>query len=100
MKYQYLTFDDLFSYEVVNDENPYNLSTIHKVKGETFEAVLLILNRGTIGPYYSTLLKRDDRTTDDEELRNVYVLYTQLFCNNVFILKICQTCIYLGFTTI
>ena len=76
-KYSDLNFDDLFSYNMINSEYPYNLSTIHKVKGETYEAVLLILKKKTSGPFYSTLLNEGKKTTDDEELRNVYVGITR-----------------------
>lgn len=76
-KYLNLKFDDLFSYEIVNNEYPYNLSTIHKVKGETFEAVLLILKKKTPRRYYCTLLNNCEKTSNSEELRNVYVGITR-----------------------
>ncbi len=49
----------------------YRLSTIHKVKGETFEAVLLFLKKKVV-KNYKTLLETSN-VTADEELRNVYV---------------------------
>lgn len=54
-----------------NMQRPYRLSTIHKVKGETFEAVLLFL-RKKVSKNYKTLLEKSS-VTEDEELRNVYV---------------------------
>jgi DNA helicase II / ATP-dependent DNA helicase PcrA len=74
---QEFNFDELFGYDVVDNEYPYLLSTIHKVKGETFEAVLLILKKGAMGPYYRTLLNDNKNTGDNEELRNVYVGITR-----------------------
>lgn len=53
------------------------LGTIHSVKGETFEAVLVILRKKGIGSYYKTLLKKKDSIQDNEELRIVYVGITR-----------------------
>ncbi|WP_048190496.1 ATP-dependent helicase [Methanobacterium sp. SMA-27] len=75
--YHDMAFDDLFSYNIIDNEIPYNLSTIHKVKGETFEAVLLILKKGSAGPMYRTLLTNNKKTEDHEELKNVYVGITR-----------------------
>lgn len=76
-EYQDLGFDDLFSYNVVDNEYPYDLSTIHKVKGETFEAVLLILKKRSTGAYYRKLLNKNHKTVNNEELRNIYVGITR-----------------------
>lgn len=70
---------DLFQKErgaSVSDE--YRLGTVHSVKGETFEAVLLLLKqKGAKGSHYKTLLQKDVKTKDDEELRIVYVAMTR-----------------------
>lgn len=72
------TFDDLFSFDISNNKTyKHGLSTIHKVKGETFESTLLILKRKSTGPYYKTLLTANKKTADNEELRNVYVGITR-----------------------
>lgn len=55
----------------------YRLGTIHSVKGETFEAVLVILKTKGVGPYYKTLLKQRVSIQDSEELRIVYVGITR-----------------------
>ncbi len=55
----------------------YRLGTIHSVKGETFEAVLVILRAKGLGPYYKTLLKQNVSIRDNEELRIVYVGITR-----------------------
>ncbi|MEL7669410.1 ATP-dependent helicase [Methanobacterium sp.] len=73
-RFNNFTFEDVFGYENFNED--YILSTIHKVKGETFDAVLLILKKGSNGPRYSNLLKLG-RKIKHEELRNVYVGITR-----------------------
>lgn len=55
----------------------YRLGTVHSVKGETFEAVLLFLKKKGVGNQYKTLLKEGKVTTDNEELRIVYVGITR-----------------------
>lgn len=74
--YNNLSFDELFkteSKQVKKEE--YILGTIHSVKGETFEAVLLILKERTTGGKYIKLLYED--INNCEELRNVYVAITR-----------------------
>jgi len=67
-----LIFSHAFPHEYNdNIQRPYRLSTIHKVKGETFEAVLLFL-RKKVSKNYKTLIEKSS-VTEDEELRNVYV---------------------------
>lgn len=69
--------------EIFDKNNPqltginYKLGTIHSVKGETFEAVLVILKRKGIGKYYKTLIKENVGIEDNEELRIVYVGVTR-----------------------
>ncbi|MCH8012975.1 MAG: ATP-dependent helicase [Candidatus Marinimicrobia bacterium] len=55
----------------------YRLGTVHSVKGETFEAVLLFLKKKGVGKKYKTLLEEGKVTTDNEELRIVYVGITR-----------------------
>ena len=55
----------------------YRLGTVHSVKGETFEAVLLFLKQKGVRKYYKTLLNNGKATTDNEELRIVYVGITR-----------------------
>lgn len=55
----------------------HRLGTVHSVKGETFEAVLLFLKQKGVGKYYKTLLNDGKVTTDNEELRIVYVGITR-----------------------
>lgn len=74
--YNNLSFDELFkteSKQVKKEE--YILGTIHSVKGETFEAVLLILKERTTSGKYIKLLSED--INNCEELRNVYVAITR-----------------------
>ncbi len=47
------------------------------MKGETFEAVLVILKNKGIGKYYKTLIKENVGIEDNEELRIVYVGVTR-----------------------
>jgi superfamily I DNA/RNA helicase len=58
-------------------ESDYRLGTIHSIKGETFEAVLVILKKKGIGKLYKTLLKENAKIEDNEELRIVYVGITR-----------------------
>ena len=73
-----ITFEEIF-----DRNNPqltginYKLGTIHSVKGETFEAVLVILKNKGIGKYYKTLIKENVGIEDNEELRIVYVGITR-----------------------
>jgi len=75
--YKNLSFDELFkteSKQVKKEE--YILGTIHSVKGETFEAVLLILKEKTTNNRkYINLFNED--INNCEELRNVYVAITR-----------------------
>jgi DNA helicase II / ATP-dependent DNA helicase PcrA len=56
---------------------PYRMGTIHSVKGETFEAVLLILKNKGVGKYYVSLINDNAKIEDEEELRIVYVGITR-----------------------
>ena len=73
-----ITFEEIFT-----KNNPqltginYKLGTIHSVKGETFEAVLVILKRKGIGKYYKNLITENVGIEDNEELRIVYVGVTR-----------------------
>lgn len=69
-------FDDLFGRDK-RQTTEYRLGTIHSVKGETFDAVLVILRTKGLGPYYKTLLKQNISIQDSEELRIVYVGITR-----------------------
>jgi hypothetical protein len=56
----------------------YRLGTVHSVKGETLEAVLLILRQKPGGgSHYATLLSQGKTTLDSEELRIPYVAMTR-----------------------
>lgn len=55
----------------------YRLGTIHSVKGETFDAVLVILRSKGLGQTYKALLKKMVNIQDSEELRIVYVGITR-----------------------
>ncbi len=75
---QNYTFEQLF----INDSNipvnrGYRLGTVHSVKGETFDATLLILKTRGIGKAYKTLLKENVMIADSEELRIAYVGMTR-----------------------
>lgn len=69
----------LFQREICNlAPNEYRLGTVHSVKGETFEAILLLLKqKGASGKFYRTLLNNEVKTDSDEELRIVYVAITR-----------------------
>ncbi|MBD3339212.1 MAG: AAA family ATPase [Candidatus Lokiarchaeota archaeon] len=71
-------FDELFLSEIAKDDDlPFKLGTVHSVKGETFEAVLLLLKSKGIGKTYMNLLKQNVSLVDSEELRIIYVGITR-----------------------
>jgi len=56
----------------------YRLGTVHSVKGETFDAVLLLLKTaGADKRKYVKLLSNSVKTKDNEELRIIYVAITR-----------------------
>lgn len=71
-----LLVKDLFSNEGYS--KGYTLSTIHGIKGETFEAILLILKRRTDKSNYKKSIKNFKKNGKmNEDLRNVYVGVTR-----------------------
>ena len=71
-------FDELFGSENKRIlETDYRIGTIHSVKGETFEAVLVVLRHKGVGKYYKTLLRENVSVSENEELRIVYVGITR-----------------------
>lgn len=55
----------------------YRLGTVHSVKGETFDATLLILKTKGIGKAYRTILRDNISITESEEMRIAYVGMTR-----------------------
>lgn len=53
------------------------LGTVHQVKGETFDAVLVLLKAKGIGKSYINLIKDEIPVYQSEELRSVYVALTR-----------------------
>ena len=74
-----IIFRELYMYEEVNTSNlNFRLGTVHSVKGETFDATLLILkDRASNRGKYSNLLVRINPPSANEELRIVYVSITR-----------------------
>lgn len=71
-----LLIEDLFNF--VEYSNDYILSTIHGIKGETFDATLLILKTKTDNGSYKNIIKHFKKTGKmKEDLRNVYVAITR-----------------------
>jgi len=58
-------------------DRKFRLGTVHSVKGETFDATLLILKTRGIGKAYKTILKDNISIADSEELRIAYVGMTR-----------------------
>ena len=74
--YREMTFEHMFSErEVQTTLRDYLIATVHSVKGETYEAVMLVLGKKGIGPNYINLLK--SKQLAHEELRIVYVGMTR-----------------------
>ncbi|MDO9523871.1 MAG: ATP-dependent helicase [Methanocorpusculum sp.] len=101
IKYSNIKSDEIHQYSIVTT-NPISkvfplpqaqykydgveLSTIHKAKGKSFDAVLLILKERTVRKKkYSTMLKnmknedtdKREKCVREEELRNIYVAITR-----------------------
>jgi superfamily I DNA/RNA helicase len=74
-----ITFDQLFGVDNKRlTESAFRIGTIHSIKGETFEAVLVILRtKGFRSAMYKTLLRNNVQISDEEELRIVYVGITR-----------------------
>jgi DNA helicase II / ATP-dependent DNA helicase PcrA len=72
------TFQQIFlsENEKVTPRN-FRLGTVHSVKGETFDATLLILKTKGVGKAYKTILNQDISIKDSEELRIAYVGLTR-----------------------
>lgn len=72
------TFNQVFLNESEKTTNRnYRLGTVHSVKGETFDATLLILKTKGVGKAYKTILKENISISDSEELRIAYVGLTR-----------------------
>lgn len=73
-----ITFDQLFGFDNKKiTESYYYIGTIHSIKGQTFEAVLVILKKKGIGAMYKRMLRNNVKISDNEELRIVYVGITR-----------------------
>lgn len=73
-----ISLDELFKPVIGDKRIGYRTGTVHTTKGETFEAVLMLLKRkGAKGAYYKTLLNQGKTTTDNEEIRIAYVGMTR-----------------------
>ena len=74
---KYILISDLFENAETNQK--YSLSTIHKVKGESFDAILLILRtRPNNESGYKKIVKKFKKNGIlTEELRNIYVAITR-----------------------
>jgi superfamily I DNA/RNA helicase len=73
-----IQFDELFGVDNKRiPETDYRIGTIHSAKGETFEAVLVVLKKKGIGRYYKSLLRGGVPISENEELRIVYVGITR-----------------------
>lgn len=72
-EYSDLTFELLFKGKQKTSDLNYNLGTVHSVKGDSFEAVLLILkNKANYKDYYEDLINEECYLCE-EELRIIYV---------------------------
>lgn len=72
-EYSDLTFELLFKGSLDNNELNYNVGTVHSVKGDAFDAVLLILkNKANRRDFYQNILNSNCYLCE-EELRIIYV---------------------------
>lgn len=69
---------DIFNSPADERNLKYKTGTVHTTKGETYEAVLLLLKqKGANAKYYRTMLANGEKTDNNEELRIVYVGLTR-----------------------
>lgn len=54
-----------------------HISTVHKVKGTTYDAVLVVLKSRGIGKSYVKLIESNTKLSESEELRSIYVAITR-----------------------
>ena len=76
--YKRVELDQLFTEQ--SKKEPYKnckIGTVHSVKGETYDAVLLFLKTRGIGKGYKTLINEEVSILENEELRIVYVGITR-----------------------
>lgn len=72
------SFEQVFLKESEKTTNRnYRLGTVHSVKGETFDATLLVLKTKGIGKAYKTILNENVPISESEELRITYVGMTR-----------------------
>lgn len=72
------TFQQVFARESEKKQDKnYRVGTVYSVKGETFDAVLLILKSKGVGKAYKTLLNQNIKNSESEELRVAYVGMTR-----------------------
>ncbi len=70
--------DKYFDLKSAAPNLPYYFGTIHSVKGKTFDAVLVLVDKKTGGSYnYTTLLNKGADKEQEEELRTIYVGMTR-----------------------
>lgn len=74
--YAAMSFEDLFADDAKSASDDRRIGTVHSVKGETLEAVLLIL-RDMAGDHRKYTNMLNERLLDNEELRIVYVAITR-----------------------
>ena len=70
-----LLVSELFVDSAAQEHKECRIGTIHSVKGETFEAVLLFLNKKVLKNYTTMIREGDFHLV--EEMRNVYVAITR-----------------------
>jgi len=65
--------------DLTREENKYHVGTIHSVKGETYDAILLFLNNASgCRTLYSNIFKKTDDERKDEEREEMRIVYVGL----------------------
>jgi len=65
--------------DLTKEENKYHVGTIHSVKGETYDAILLFLNNASgCRTLYSNIFKKTDDERKDEEREEMRIVYVGL----------------------
>jgi DNA helicase II / ATP-dependent DNA helicase PcrA len=72
-----MTIENILGTDAFAPKVNYRIGTVHSVKGETFDATLLILKKKGVGALYKTMLQKGTPSSESEELRIAYVGITR-----------------------
>lgn len=63
--------------QIIGSNLNFRIGTVHSIKGESFNAVLLLVKQKAVGPYYRNMFTSGCTVKNSEELRIIYVGITR-----------------------